>query len=114
MIPEALAKSTPAGFLLVTNDAAEDELAGPFQTYADLESAAKDMQMEFLPLVESKSKVLKIRDLKSGALFRIDDCWYRLTGLISGEATLNVVGQKRVTTMKWNTEVTQLSVLAMS
>ena len=109
MSPIALAKSTPAGFLLVTNDAAQDELAGPFKSYEELETVAKEIGVDFAipPKITPK-----LRDIEAGMLFRIDDYWYRLRNKEGKQATLDVVGEKRQETMPWSAEVTEISVLS--
>lgn len=109
MVPVALAKSTPIGFLLVTNDAAQDELAGPFTSYEELEMSAKDIGIDFAipPKITPK-----LRDLDAGMLFRIDAYWYRLPNKEGKQATLDVVGEKRQETLSWSTEVTEISVLS--
>ena len=110
MIPIAVAKSTPAGFLLVTNDAEQDELAGPFASYQELEMTARDIGVDF----ELPSNIRpKLRDLTIGALFRTGSYWYRLRDRDGKHAVLDVVGEKRQETMPWSTDVTEISVLSL-
>ena len=113
MEPIALAKSTSTGFLLVTNDTAQDELAGPFKSYEELETAAKEIGVDFAisPKITPKSRQ-RLRDLEAGMLFRIDGYWYRLRDKEGKQGTLDVVGEKRQETMPWSTEVTEISVLS--
>lgn len=106
--PVALAKSTSAGFVLVTNDSAQDELAGPFTSYEELEIAADDIGVDFVPL----RRGMRLRDMTLGMLFRVDGYWYRLANKEGKQALLDVVGEKCQETLPWTTEVTEISVLS--
>lgn len=111
--------------MLVTNDTAQDELAGPFESYKELEAAATASGLTFEHTAERtqhdawvnrEKKKFRIKDLKAGTLFRVDAYWYRLTSHIPGNrnAMLEVVGEKRTEDLPVTTEVTEVSVLDMS
>ncbi len=108
---EVRALCTHEGWVLVTADQPPDILAGPVATEAALASLAAELDLVLL--VPKAARTCRVKDLEMGTLFRIKDNWYRVASRSKTETTVDVVGEKRQTTLPNNESITEISVMSL-
>lgn len=111
-------KKNSSGIVILTDDDAQDEIAGPFPDELAASDAAKAMGLKIQPqfkfVTGRTSKTTKhVKDLQPRDLFRVENLWYRVIEHKGKETLLDVVGQKRQDTLPGSTEISEVSVLSL-
>lgn len=101
----AIIHRTKSGWIVQTDDAERDLLAGPFETEIAARSEARKLDIRLAAGF--------VGDRSPGDLFRIGNYWYRIKTHSGKKSVVAIVGEDRTEEVATNTPVTQISVLSL-